>query len=186
MPPIRPEGDISNFVEGLGPGQIVGRQALASPNLGNIQLSLCDRKGNLEVEVIRARGLQAKQGAKILPGEFRHYKIILASFQQFEAFCETFFCKLMISKIDEMSPATDSILLLPSKAPYVKVYLVKGRKCIAKAKTTSARRTLDPLYQQQLVFREDYRGCILQVRRSKLSINHCLINFSSPRRVQSS
>lgn len=48
-------------------------------------------------------------------------------------------------------------------APYVKVYLVKGRKCIAKAKTTISRRTLDPLYQQQLIFNEDYRGCILQV-----------------------
>lgn len=73
MPNVRMpagEGEFSNFVEGLGPGQIVGRQALASPNLGDIQLSLSDRKGNLEVEVIRARGLQAKQGAKILPGTF--------------------------------------------------------------------------------------------------------------------
>ena len=65
---LAPEGEFSNFVEGLGPGQIVGRQALASPNLGDIQLSLCDRKGNLEVEVIRARGLIAKPGAKLLPG----------------------------------------------------------------------------------------------------------------------
>lgn len=62
------EGEFSNFVEGLGPGQIIGRQALASPNLGDIQLSLCERKGNLEIEVIRARGLQAKSGSKVLPG----------------------------------------------------------------------------------------------------------------------
>lgn len=48
-------------------------------------------------------------------------------------------------------------------APYVKVYLVKGRKCVAKQKTSIARKTLDPLYQQQLVFHEDYRGCVLQV-----------------------
>lgn len=40
---------------------------------------------------------------------------------------------------------------------------MKNRKCIAKAKTAPARRTLDPLYQQQLTFREDYRQCILQV-----------------------
>lgn len=40
---------------------------------------------------------------------------------------------------------------------------MKNRKCIAKAKTASARRTLDPLYQQQLTFREDYRQCVLQV-----------------------
>lgn len=43
---------------------------------------------------------------------------------------------------------------------------MKNRKCIAKAKTASARRTLDPLYQQQLTFREDYRQCILQVSSS--------------------
>lgn len=48
-------------------------------------------------------------------------------------------------------------------APYVKVYLVSGKKCIAKAKTATARRTLDPLYQQQLAFREPFQGCILQV-----------------------
>lgn len=48
-------------------------------------------------------------------------------------------------------------------APYVKVYLVSGKKCIEKAKTTTARKTLDPLYQQQLVFREPFSGCILQV-----------------------
>lgn len=63
------EGEVSNFVEGLGPGQLVGRQALASPNLGDVQLSICDSKGNLEVEVIRARGLQTKPGSKISPGE---------------------------------------------------------------------------------------------------------------------
>lgn len=112
---LAPEGEFSNFVEGLGPGQLVGRQALASPSLGDVQMSLSDRKGRLEVEVIRARGLQPKPSAKLLP------------------------------------------------APYVKVYLVNGRKCIAKAKTATARRTLDPLYQQQLIFNEDYRGCVLQV-----------------------
>lgn len=47
---------------------------------------------------------------------------------------------------------------------YVKLYLVKNRKCLAKAKTTlSNKRTLDPLFQQQLTFHEDYHGCILQV-----------------------
>lgn len=58
-------GHITDFIEGLGPGQLVGRQVLASPSLGEIQLSLCDRRGNLEVEVIRARGLQAKPGSKV-------------------------------------------------------------------------------------------------------------------------
>ena len=48
-------------------------------------------------------------------------------------------------------------------APWVKVYLVSGKRCLAKAKTATARRTLDPLYQQQLVFHEKYQGCVLQV-----------------------
>lgn len=78
-------------------------------------MSICDRRGNLEVEVIRGRQFLPKPGSKDLP------------------------------------------------APYVKVYLIKGRKCIAKAKTTVSRKTLDPLFQQQLIFNEDYRGCILQV-----------------------
>lgn len=60
----------SSFVEGLGAGQIVSRQALASPYLGDIQLSLSDRKGNLEVEVIRARRLQSKPGSKVLPCKY--------------------------------------------------------------------------------------------------------------------
>ncbi|XP_038209566.1 regulating synaptic membrane exocytosis protein 2 isoform X5 [Zerene cesonia] len=108
-------GGLSDFIDGLGPGQLVGRQLLGAPTLGDVQLSMCYQKGFLEVEVIRARGLQARQGSRTLP------------------------------------------------APYVKVYLVSGKRCIAKAKTNTARRTLDPLYQQTLTFRENFKGCILQV-----------------------
>ncbi|XP_048481598.1 regulating synaptic membrane exocytosis protein 2 isoform X13 [Plutella xylostella] len=108
-------GGLSDFIDGLGPGQLVGRQLLGAPTLGDVQLSMCYQKGFLEVEVIRARGLQARQGSRTLP------------------------------------------------APYVKVYLVNGKRCVAKAKTTSARRTLDPLYQQTLTFRENFKGCVLQV-----------------------
>ncbi|XP_034249482.1 regulating synaptic membrane exocytosis protein 2 [Thrips palmi] len=110
-----PSGALTDFIEGLGPGQLVGRQVLGAPSLGDIQLSMCYQKGYLEVEVIRARGLQAKPGSKTLP------------------------------------------------APYVKVYLVNGKRCVSKNKTHTARRTLDPLYQQQLIFRENYAGCVLQV-----------------------
>ena len=112
---ISKENQLSEFIEGLGPGQLVGRQVLGSPILGDIQLSLCDKRGDLEIEVIRARGLQSKAGSKVLP------------------------------------------------APWVKVYLVSGKKCLAKAKTSPARRTLDPLFQQQLVFHERYGGCVLQI-----------------------
>ena len=69
------EGQLSEFIEGLGPGQLVGRQVLASPALGEIQLSLCDRRGHLEVEVIRARGLQCKPGSKVLPGNLRNHDL---------------------------------------------------------------------------------------------------------------
>ncbi|XP_037945619.1 uncharacterized protein LOC119678050 isoform X2 [Teleopsis dalmanni] len=109
------DGQLSEFIDGLGPGQLVGRQVLGAPSLGDIQLSMCHQKGFLEVEVIRARGLQQKPTSKMLP------------------------------------------------APYVKVYLVSGKRCIDKMKTSTARRTLDPLYQQQLVFKQPYNGCILQV-----------------------
>jgi len=57
-------------------------------------------------------------------------------------------------------------------APYVKVYLVSGKRCVDKMKTSSARRTLDPLYQQQLVFKQSYTGCILQVGLPYLHIFH--------------
>lgn len=60
-PSLRVAGDtgpLSDFIEGLGPGQLVGRQVLGAPALGDIQLSMCYQKGSLEVEVIRARGLQ--------------------------------------------------------------------------------------------------------------------------------
>lgn len=58
-----------NFIDGLGKGQMISRQGLASPYLGDIQLSLCDRRGNLEVEVIRVRNLQAKTN-KVLPRKY--------------------------------------------------------------------------------------------------------------------
>jgi len=63
------DGQFGSFVDGLGPGQIVGRQVLGSPCMGEVQLSIADRKGQLEVEVIRARALSAKPGAKVLPGQ---------------------------------------------------------------------------------------------------------------------
>lgn len=56
--------------------------------------------------------------------------------------------------------------LTGSAAPYVKVYLMEGKICAEKQKTTIARQTLDPLYQQQLVFNEPSAHRILQVQLS--------------------
>ncbi|XP_029308399.1 regulating synaptic membrane exocytosis protein 2 isoform X29 [Cottoperca gobio] len=109
------EAQFSDFLDGLGPAQLVGRQTLATPPMGDIQIGMVDKKGALEVEVIRARGLVGKPGSKSLP------------------------------------------------APYVKVYLLENGVCIAKKKTKVARKTLDPLYQQQLPFEESPGGKVLQV-----------------------
>uniref|UniRef100_A0A4W3IQB6 Regulating synaptic membrane exocytosis 1 n=1 Tax=Callorhinchus milii TaxID=7868 RepID=A0A4W3IQB6_CALMI len=109
------DSQFSDFLDGLGPAQLVGRQTLATPAMGDIQIGMVDRKGQLEVEVIRARGLTQKPGSKSLP------------------------------------------------APYVKVYLLENGACIAKKKTKIARKTLDPLYQQSLLFEESPQGKVLQV-----------------------
>lgn len=37
--------------------------------IGDIQIGMMEKKGQLEVEVIRARGLVQKPGSKSLPGE---------------------------------------------------------------------------------------------------------------------
>ncbi|VVC92500.1 unnamed protein product, partial [Leptidea sinapis] len=63
-------GGLSDFIDGLGPGQLVGRQLLGAPTLGDVQLSMCYQKGFLEVEVIRGRGLQARQGSRTLPAPY--------------------------------------------------------------------------------------------------------------------
>ncbi|KAM8841901.1 regulating synaptic membrane exocytosis protein 1 isoform 8-T8 [Synchiropus picturatus] len=105
----------SDFLDGLGPAQLVGRQTLATPAIGDIQIGMMEKKGQLEVEVIRARGLVQKPGSKSLP------------------------------------------------APYVKVYLLNNGSYVAKKKTKIARKTLDPLYQQALLFEESPQGKVLQV-----------------------
>uniref|UniRef100_A0A1A7ZTV3 Regulating synaptic membrane exocytosis 1a n=2 Tax=Nothobranchius furzeri TaxID=105023 RepID=A0A1A7ZTV3_NOTFU len=109
------DSQFSDFLDGLGPGQLVGRQTLATPAMGDVQIGLMDKKGQLEVEVIRARGLTPKPGSKSLP------------------------------------------------APYVKVYLLENGTCKAKKKTKIARKTLEPLYQQHLLFEESPQCKVLQV-----------------------
>ncbi|MFT7807116.1 regulating synaptic membrane exocytosis protein 1-like isoform X18 [Arapaima gigas] len=109
------DSQFSDFLDGLGPAQLVGRQTLATPAIGDIQIGMMDKKGKLEVEVIRARGLMQKPGSKSLP------------------------------------------------APYVKVYLLDNGAYVAKKKTKIARKTLDPLYQQALLFEESPQGKVLQV-----------------------
>ncbi|XP_068603610.1 regulating synaptic membrane exocytosis protein 2 [Brachionichthys hirsutus] len=105
----------TGFLDGLGPAQLAGRQTLATPPMGDIQIGMVYRKERLDVEVIRARGLVGKQGNKNTP------------------------------------------------AAYVKVYLMDNGKCLLKRRTRLARKTLDPLYQQQLQFEESPEGKVLQI-----------------------
>ncbi|UJR09234.1 hypothetical protein I4U23_013480 [Adineta vaga] len=109
------EHQFADFIEGLGTGQLVGRQVLASPCHGEIQVGLRDQHGLLEVEIVRARNLQQKPLYKMPP------------------------------------------------APYVKVYLLDGKTCVEKQRTRTTRRTLDPLIQQTLIFKENYRDKVLQI-----------------------
>ncbi|XP_021543996.1 regulating synaptic membrane exocytosis protein 2 isoform X27 [Neomonachus schauinslandi] len=64
------DSQFSDFLDGLGPAQLVGRQTLATPAMGDIQVGMMDKKGQLEVEIIRARGLVIKPGSKTLPAPY--------------------------------------------------------------------------------------------------------------------
>ncbi|KAG2460593.1 regulating synaptic membrane exocytosis protein 3 isoform X2 [Polypterus senegalus] len=109
------ESQFSDFLDGLGPAQIVGRQTLATPPMGDVHIGMVDRNGQLEVEVIQARGLTPKPGSKSIP------------------------------------------------AAYVKVYVLENGSCLAKKKTKISKKTLDPAYQQALLFDENPQGKVLQV-----------------------
>ncbi|CAB1416177.1 unnamed protein product [Pleuronectes platessa] len=64
---LGPESQFSDFLDGLGPAQIVGRQTLATPPMGDVHVGMVDRGGQLEVEVNQARGLIPKPGSKNIP-----------------------------------------------------------------------------------------------------------------------
>ncbi|KAM9116394.1 regulating synaptic membrane exocytosis protein 3 isoform 2-T3 [Pangshura tecta] len=64
------ESQFSDFLDGLGPAQIVGRQTLATPPMGDVHIGMIDRSGQLEVEVIQARGLTPKLGSKSIPATY--------------------------------------------------------------------------------------------------------------------
>ncbi|XP_065203786.1 regulating synaptic membrane exocytosis protein 2 isoform X3 [Planococcus citri] len=61
------EEKYQNFIGTLGPGQLVGRQVLGTPPLGEVEVSISTQKGRLEVEVVRVKGLQQNPAFKNLP-----------------------------------------------------------------------------------------------------------------------
>ncbi|RXN20301.1 regulating synaptic membrane exocytosis 3 [Labeo rohita] len=112
---LGPESQFSDFLDGLGPAQIVGRQTLATPPMGDVYIGVVDRGGQLEVEITQARGLTPKPGSKNIP------------------------------------------------ATYIKVYVLENGMCLAKKKTKVVKKTLDPTFQQSLMFDESPQGKVLQV-----------------------
>ncbi|KAM6959319.1 regulating synaptic membrane exocytosis protein 3 [Aplochiton taeniatus] len=112
---LGPESQFSDFLDGLGPAQIVGRQTLATHPMGDVLVGMVDRGGQLEVEVNQARGLTPKPGSKNIPNT------------------------------------------------YVKVYVLENGACLAKKKTKAVKKSLDPTYQQALLFDESPQGKVLQV-----------------------
>ncbi|KAB0395527.1 hypothetical protein E2I00_010900 [Balaenoptera physalus] len=108
------DAQFSDFLGSMGPAQFVGRQTLATTPMGDVEIGLQERNGQLEVDIIQARGLTAKPGSKTLP------------------------------------------------AAYIKAYLLENGICIAKKKTKVARKSLDPLYNQVLLFPESPQGKVLQ------------------------
>lgn len=56
-------------------------------------------------------------------------------------------------------------------APYAKLYLVKGKKCLEKQKTKSAQPTLEPIYGTRFIFKNNPDGCVLQVSLNFSPIN---------------
>lgn len=69
-PRLAPDRQFSDFLDGLGPAQIVGRQTLATPPMGDVYVGMVDRAGQLEVEVTQARNLTPKPGSKNLPATY--------------------------------------------------------------------------------------------------------------------
>ncbi|KAK5911542.1 hypothetical protein CgunFtcFv8_005705 [Champsocephalus gunnari] len=67
---LGPESQFSDFLDGLGPAQIVGRQTLATPPMGDVHVGMVDRGGQLEVEVNQARRLTPKSGSKNTPATY--------------------------------------------------------------------------------------------------------------------
>ncbi|KFW61930.1 Regulating synaptic membrane exocytosis protein 3 [Pygoscelis adeliae] len=68
------ESQFSDFLDGLGPGQLVaireGAERVSSLCLGDVHVGMADRNGQLEVEVIQARGLIPKMGSKSIPATY--------------------------------------------------------------------------------------------------------------------
>lgn len=109
-------------------------------------MGVVDRGGQLEVEITQARSLTPKPGSKNIPGNV--------------TLCYHVFCLCAYS----FRPRNDVYNLFPSiSATYVKVYVLENGMCLSKKKTKVVKKTLDPTFQQSLMFDESPQGKVLQV-----------------------
>ncbi|RLV64085.1 hypothetical protein DV515_00017603, partial [Chloebia gouldiae] len=130
---------------GLSPGGGDISPEGVSPLAGDVHVGMADRNGQLEVDVIQARGLIPKMGSKCIPGRWLWREGVGA---------------VPGSPPD---PAPQPRLSpFPTAATYVKVYLLENGVCLAKKKTKVVKKTCDPSYQQPLLFEESPQGKVLQ------------------------
>lgn len=137
-----------------------GAEHVSSLRLGDVHVGMADRNGQLEVEVIQARGLIPKMGSKSIPGRWP----VGGSGSGMErggrwrrVLCWDHHRTLL--RITVSHPFSNA-------ATYVKVYLLENGVCLAKKKTKVVKKTCDPSYQQPLLFEESPQGKVLQVMYS--------------------
>lgn len=128
-----------------------------SPLPGDVHVGMADRNGQLEVDVIQARGLIPKLGSKCIPGRWLWRE---------GSGTEGRGCRAGIIPGSSRDPAPrPRFSRFPTAATYVKVYLLENGVCLAKKKTKVVKKTCDPSYQQPLLFEESPQGKVLQVGR---------------------
>ncbi|XP_050421266.1 regulating synaptic membrane exocytosis protein 2 isoform X3 [Adelges cooleyi] len=110
------EGEVTNFIGKLGPGQRVSRQILGTPYRGDVKIGFNFFVNFMEVTVFEANNL------------------------------------MNVKETKTKLPDT-----------YVKVYLVKGKKCVEKHRTKTIKESLQPKYMEVLKFKSSPAGCLIQV-----------------------
>ncbi|KAL7668532.1 hypothetical protein ACOME3_009230 [Neoechinorhynchus agilis] len=130
------------FVEGLGMGQLVGRQVLGSACLGEILLHLRIYEGFLQVKVEKCKNLT--------------YGSDLSCSKSLLPAC---YVKLIIYKDLSGMNAGDSIINHEKDSPFG----TRTSKSIEKVRTTLSQRSLNPVFDEILTFGDTYRRHILQV-----------------------
>lgn len=138
-----------------------GAECILSLLPGDVHVGMADRNGQLEVEVIQARGLIPKMGSKSIPGRWLGTEWVWDG-------GGVMGMGSMLGPHRSLLPAGVSHLF-PNAATYVKVYLLENGICLAKKKTKVVKKTCDPSYQQPLLFEESPQGKVLQVMNSPLT-----------------